>query len=58
MSTYTTGELADLCHVTVRTIQYYDRKELLKPAGKTEGNRRYYTEKQVQQMNKGSDNDR
>lgn len=50
MSTYTTGELADLCHVTVRTIQYYDHKGILKPAGITEGSRRYYTEEQVQQM--------
>ena len=24
MSKYTTGEIAKLCHVTVRTVQYYD----------------------------------
>ena len=30
MSTYTTGELAKECDVSVRTVQYYDNKDLLK----------------------------
>ncbi|BCN89402.1 MerR family transcriptional regulator [Staphylococcus argenteus] len=46
MSNYSTGELAKLCNVTTRTIQYYDRKGILKPEGFTEGNRRVYTEQQ------------
>ncbi len=40
---YTTGELADACGTTVRTVQYYDGKELLSPSGYTEGGRRLYT---------------
>lgn len=28
MSKYTTGELAKLCGVTVRTVQYYDTRNL------------------------------
>lgn len=31
MSKYTTGEIASLCGVTVRTIQYYDSRGILKP---------------------------
>ena len=27
---YSTGEIAELCGVTVRTVQYYDREGLLK----------------------------
>ena len=29
MSKYTTGELAKLCDVTVRTVQYYDNRGIL-----------------------------
>ncbi len=39
---YTTGELADACRTTVRTVQYYDDKGLLAPSGYTEGGRRVY----------------
>ena len=42
---YSTGELAELCGVTVRTVQYYDREGLLKPEGFSEGGRRLYGEK-------------
>ena len=44
MPQYTTGELAKLCGVTVRTVQFYDAKDLLKPSELTEGGRRLYTE--------------
>ena len=44
MSEYTTGELAKLCDVSVRTVQFYDVKDLLKPAELTEGGRRLYTD--------------
>ena len=50
MSNYSTGELAKLCNVTTRTIQYYDRKGILKPQGFTEGKRRVYTEHQRQTL--------
>lgn len=42
--TYSTGELAQACGVTVRTVQYYDEKGLLPPSGLTEGGRRIYRE--------------
>ena len=31
MTRYATGELAKLCDVTVRTVQFYDSKGLLVP---------------------------
>jgi len=40
---YTIGELAELSGVTVRTLQYYDKIELL-PAQRKASNIRYYTE--------------
>ena len=44
MSKYTTGELAKLCNVSVRTVQFYDTKGLLPPTELTEGGRRLYTD--------------
>lgn len=44
MSEYTTGELAKLASVSVRTLQYYDKKDLLKPSKVTESGRRIYTD--------------
>lgn len=41
---YSTGQIAELCGVTVRTVQYYDREGLLKPEGLSEGGRRVYGE--------------
>ena len=50
MSMYTTGELAKLCGVTVRTVQYYDTQDILKPSELTEGGRRLYSEEDKQKM--------
>ena len=44
MSKYTTGELAKLAGVTVRTVQYYDSRGILTPSELTEGGRRLYSE--------------
>ena len=44
MSNYTTGELAKLCGVTVRTVQYYDTRGVLTPSALSEGGRRLYSE--------------
>ncbi len=44
MQSYTTGEMAKLCGISVRTVQFYDAKGLLKPSQLTEGGRRIYTE--------------
>ena len=47
---YTTGEIAKLCGVTVRTVQYYDTRGLLCPSDLTEGGRRLYTEEDVKRL--------
>ena len=44
MSQYTTGELAKLCGVTVRTVQYYDTRGILSPSALSEGGRRLYSD--------------
>lgn len=44
MSMYTTGEIAKMCNVSVRTVQFYDVKGLLPPSEVTEGGRRLYTD--------------
>ena len=50
MSKYTTGELAKLCGVTVRTVQYYDNRGILVPSGLTEGGRRLYSGEDLKKM--------
>ena len=50
MSKYTTGELAKLCGVTVRTVQYYDTRGILNPSALTEGGRRLYSEDDAKRM--------
>ena len=50
MSQYTTGEIAKLCGVTVRTVQYYDTRGILIPSALSEGGRRLYSEEDLRQM--------
>lgn len=50
MSKYTTGELAKLCEVSVRTVQFYDTKNLLTPSELTEGGRRLYSEDDLKKL--------
>ena len=50
MSKYTTGELAKLCDVSVRTVQYYDTRGILVPSKLTEGGRRLYSEDDLKRM--------
>lgn len=50
MSKYTTGEVAKLCGVTVRTVQYYDTRGILVPSELSEGGRRLYSESDLQKM--------
>lgn len=45
--TYSTGEVAEHCGVSVRTVQYYDRQGLLEPSGTTPAGRRIYTHDDV-----------
>ena len=47
---YTTGEVAKLCNVSVRTVQYYDTRNILVPSELTEGGRRLYSEQDVKLM--------
>ena len=50
MSRYTTGEIAKLCGVTVRTVQYYDTRGILVPTELSEGGRRLYSEDDLKRM--------
>ena len=50
MSKYTTGEIAKLCDVTVRTVQYYDTRGILIPSEISEGGRRLYSEDDLKRM--------
>ncbi|MBO6046683.1 MAG: MerR family transcriptional regulator [Erysipelotrichaceae bacterium] len=50
MSKYTTGEMAKLCDITVRTVQYYDNRGILVPSELSEGGRRLYSEDDVKRM--------
>lgn len=50
MSKYTTGEIARLCGVTVRTVQYYDSRGILVPSELSEGGRRLYSEDDVKRL--------
>ena len=47
---YTTGEVAKLCGVSVRTVQYYDDRKILIPSELSEGGRRLYTEDDLKRM--------
>ena len=50
MSIYTTGEIAKLCGVTVRTVQYYDSRSILVPSALSEGGRRLYSEEDLKRL--------
>ncbi len=50
MSKYTTGEIAKLCRVTVRTVQYYDTRGILVPTELSEGGRRLYSDEDLGRM--------
>ncbi|MBM7636018.1 MerR family transcriptional regulator [Streptococcus saliviloxodontae] len=47
---YSTGEVAKLAGVTVRTVQYYDQKGILRPSRVSEGGRRIYSQADLQQL--------
>lgn len=50
MPHYTTGEIARLCGVTVRTVQYYDKRGILMPEALSDGGRRLYGEDDVRKL--------
>jgi len=41
---YSSGEVAKMCRITTRTVQFYDKEDILKPSEISEGGRRKYTE--------------
>ena len=47
MNTYKAAEFARLAGVSVKTLQRWDRDGKLKPASRTPGNRRLYTQEQL-----------
>lgn len=42
---YSSGQFARMAHVTLRTIRYYDKQDILKPSFVTEPGARFYTDK-------------
>ena len=50
MSKYTTGEVAKITGVSVRTVQYYDDRGILVPTALSEGGRRLYSEDDLKRM--------
>ncbi|MGT2667253.1 MerR family transcriptional regulator [Streptococcus rifensis] len=48
--TYTTGEMAKLAEVSVRTVQYYDKRGILQPSSLTEGGRRLYSQADLERL--------
>lgn len=47
---YSTGELANLAGLSIRTVQYYDQRGILTPTALTEGGRRLYTDSDLEQL--------
>lgn len=50
MPSYTTGEVARMLSVTVRTVQYYDQRSLVSPSSVTEGGRRMYSDDDIRRL--------
>lgn len=44
------GEIAKLCGVSVRAVQYYDTRGILTPSELKEGGRRLYSEDDLKRM--------
>ena len=50
MNTYNSAQFAKLTGVSVKTLPRWDREGRLKPAARTPGNRRLYTQEQLNQV--------
>lgn len=50
MNTYNISQFAALAGVAVKTLQRWDREGKLKPAARTPGNRRLYTQEQLNRL--------
>jgi ubiquinone/menaquinone biosynthesis C-methylase UbiE/DNA-binding transcriptional MerR regulator len=42
---YSSGEFAKMAHISVRTVRYYDKQNLLKPSFLSESGARFYTDR-------------
>lgn len=49
---YTSGEFAKMANVSIRTVRYYDKQGLLKPAGMSEAGYRLYTDADFARLQK------
>lgn len=49
---YTTGEIAKMAGVTIRTIRYYDTKGILKPSHHTDAGHRLYSDEDFMKLKK------
>lgn len=47
---YTSGEFAKRAHVTLRTIRWYDKKNLLKPSYRSDNGNRLYTDSDLAKL--------
>lgn len=47
---YTTGEIAKLCHVSIRTVQYYDKEKIICPSEVSSGGRRIYSQEDLEKF--------
>lgn len=47
---YTTGEFARAAHVSLRTVRWYDRQDVLKPSFHTDGGNRIYTDRDLAKL--------
>lgn len=48
--TFTTGDIAKLCNVSVRTVQYYHKEGIVSPTELSEGGRRIYTKEDAEKF--------
>ena len=44
---YSSGEFARMAHVTLRTIRYYDKQNILKPSYVSDAGARFYTDEDL-----------
>ena len=47
---YSSGEFARMAHVTLRTIRYYDKQNILKPSYVSEAGARFYTDEDLARL--------
>lgn len=47
---YSSGEFARMAHVTLRTIRYYDKQNILKPSFVTDSGARFYTDEDLARL--------